>query len=254
MTERIIVGLFDDVGSLVGRSLDAADKKAQFVKAQTQLAHIDKKKDGILLELGKSVLLDMGNDSRFVSKYARQLKEIAELESQAAEINRRIKELEAGSANLVSDRVVQAAVAHIPEVSCPRCNSPINLSDSFCPSCGEGMESIKAELMKCPKCNRVCETSVRFCELCGSKTVPFAEPAQEKPLHENVEIVSTLVEASTATTFEKHEPNHDSDTAFEQINSVGEVPVVPVHPRCLTCGAQVEVGAAFCGLCGTPLN
>lgn len=258
------MGLFDDMSSLVGKSLDIADKKAQRLKLQTQLSHIEDKKVEALSELGRIVLVDMGSDPRFLSAYSSQIGVISDLEHQEVYLNEKIESLNNAPAALVDSARLEEVISSTSTVSCPQCGARVNLADSFCSSCGKDVASIKTEIKKCEACGRAYATEVAFCESCGSPTQPFETVAEEEISlgrvgeKTDIELGSPVSSSSVGRGDAQAEEAaalpraQDSGPKKEELSGDGEFKVEEL--KCPLCGQPAVPDALFCGFCGASLS
>lgn len=77
-------------------------------------------------------------------------------------------------------------------MKCPKCNEDIDGDSTFCPSCGEQINSNSSK--KCPKCGVSNNSDVSFCISCGYAF----NTIQTKDLHENnrtVELILGIIAA-----------------------------------------------------------
>lgn len=206
------MGIFDDMTALLGRGMDAADKKTQEVRIQSEINRIDASKEKALAELGRAVLTKEGGQPAFASTYAEQVKVIGDLEAQAEALRLQLEGLRSRD-NLVGGVAMQAANAAVSGHSCPSCGTPVALESMYCPSCGDNLEVLKRQFRRCPNCNTYHTADASFCERCGTKTVEL-EIAQKHPIEQ-----PTLAAAEV--------------------------------PTCPQCGHPLKEGASFCGNCGT---
>ena len=165
-----MLGLFDDMTVLLGKGMDAADKKSQALKLQSELDRIIASKESVLADLGREVLAREGANPSFVSTHADKIKAIGDFEAQERELRSRIEALQGGGA-LVSDAAMHAASAVVQGNACPACGNPVALESMYCSRCGDNLAALKARFRMCPRCAVYYPASATFCEGCGGKTV-----------------------------------------------------------------------------------
>ena len=226
------VGIFDDMTVLLGRGMDAADKRSQLIKIQSELNQIAKSKELALAELGRAVLEQEGSDKLFVSKFAAQVKAVGDLEEREDLLRKRIEDLQTGK-TLVSGFAMQTANAAVEGCACPSCGAMVTLDAMYCPSCGDNLATLKENYRICPRCNVYYHSDYAFCETCGSKTE--ALPLPQSPMsnlesgHTSEWISGEGVEGVALGTSQGRDEGEDS---------------------CPSCGALRKPGTAFCGACG----
>lgn len=221
--------------ALLGKGMDAADKKTQEFRLQSELGRIGSSKEKALAELGRAILAKEGGNSAFVSAFADQIKAIGDFEAQEEALRKRIEALQSSNV-LVSGVAMQTANAAVQGHSCPACGSPVALEAMFCPACGDNLAVLKSQFKKCPNCNIYYSDESAFCEKCGSKTVQLE-----------------IAHAASAPVADSASDANGEDGGAPSPLSGDLVADVAEEGKCPHCGATLRPGAAFCGACGTSL-
>lgn len=220
--------------ALLGKGMDAADKKTQELKLQSELNRIATSKEKALADLGRAVIVREGSHPSFAATYADQVKAIGDLEAQEEAIRQRLEALQVSDI-LVSGTALQTATAAVQGHACPACGTPVVLEAMYCPSCGDNLATLKAQFKKCPTCNIYYPQDSAFCEKCGTKTVMLE-----------------IAKAITSTSEPQKLENEVGQAAPEAVRIVEET--TPAVNACSFCGAPLKPGAAFCGSCGARQN
>ena len=120
---------------------------------------------------------------------------------------------------------------------CPKCGKEVELSTTFCPSCGAEQEKIKVEAFipkgkrKCSGCGEIIDDKNEFCPKCGAKK----EVVEETPKAEENVKVEEKPKAEEAKTEVKKE-------------------VAPAKKVCPGCGEEMAADDVFCANCGYKLD
>lgn len=77
-------------------------------------------------------------------------------------------------------------------MNCPKCNEEIDEDSTFCPSCGEKLNTETSK--KCPNCGVSNETSVSFCSSCGYNFNSNESNALQKTSR-NIELILGIIGA-----------------------------------------------------------
>ena len=77
-------------------------------------------------------------------------------------------------------------------MNCPKCDAEIDGDSSFCPSCGEKINSNDSK--KCPKCGASNKSDASFCDSCGYNFTTKQEIAQIETSR-TVELVLGIIAA-----------------------------------------------------------
>ena len=221
--------------ALLGKGMDAADKKTQELKLQSELNRLGTSKERALANLGRAVLMQEGSNPTFVSTYADKVKVIGDLEAQEEDLRKRIESLQSSN-TLVSGVAMQAANATVQGHACPSCGTPVALESMYCPACGDNLATLKAQFKRCPNCGIYYSADSAFCEKCGSRTEELEiATAASIPTSDGAEEGAVL-------SFNGLDPN--ASAATDDLDD---------SKACPNCGASLKPDAAFCSECGSRL-
>lgn len=252
------MGVFDDMTALLGKGMNAADKKSQEYRLQNELGRIASLKEKALADLGRAVLLKEGSSSSFAFDYADHIKVIGDLEAQESSIKKQIELLQKNE-TLVTDSTMQTANAAVQGILCSACGSPVNLEVMYCQNCGDNLAELKSKYKKCATCNVFYPIDCVFCEKCGSKTVEL-EVAKPMSAAISADTASVPVSAASVETSKMDTSEGIIESANEnQINdSNGQIKAtsnsVSSESVCPSCGEALKLDAAFCGSCGKKIE
>lgn len=149
------MGIMDDMSTLIGRGMNAADKKTQTFRLQADLSQATAAKEQALANLGRAVYASGLSDPT----YADQIREIAQLDAKEAALAQQVMALQGGAGGAMRSTL------------CPTCNNPVSLDSPRCPTCGDNLASLKAQYRMCPQCHSYYSADFAFCEMCGVQTV-----------------------------------------------------------------------------------
>lgn len=122
-------------------------------------------------------------------------------------------------------------------VRCEKCGAEIANNISFCNACGAPVKPViptapaapaNPNLITCAGCGQMVSKDLKFCTACGTPTAQAAPAPVPTPV---AAPVPTPVAEPTVTAAEE-----------------------PVAKRCVTCGADIPEGMAFCQECGTKVQ
>ena len=228
------MGLFDDMTAILGRGMDAADKKTQEIKLQSELNRMAASKEKALAELGRAVLTQEGADPSFVAAFADQVMAIGDLEAQEEGLKQQLEALRS-SGTLVNGAAMQTASAIVQGQACPACGTPVTLEAMFCPGCGDNLAALKAQYRRCPSCNVYYTADSSFCERCGSRTVEL----------EVARVAGPVSQPDYAAV--------DEAASELQMDELLRGPFEAGAAVCPNCGEAIKPGNTFCGNCGERL-
>ncbi len=142
-------------------AVQKAKDVAEITKVNSQIAELEKKIDGLKLEIGKIVVIQS------VEEATENLKNrVEEKQDKIAEYILKIRELE---------RQIQEGKERITILKgatrCPNCGNEVQNGLAFCGKCGTKLEEIKkVENQKvCSKCGEKIPEDSAFCTACGTK-------------------------------------------------------------------------------------
>lgn len=215
---------------LLGRGMDAADKKTQTIKLQAEMSHLGARKEKALAELGRALLMQEGGNPALMAAFPDQIRAIEDLETQEEALRQRIDALQ--NSSVLSAIKTTNTVAQ--EYSCPACGSSVTLDTMFCPNCGDNLAVLKSQFRRCPNCDTYYPSDALFCEKCGSRT-------------------EDLVVAKTPGMPVVQESHVDAEASPNAVDSVETSNAATDVQICQKCGAPIVANASFCGKCGSPL-
>ncbi len=249
------MGIFDDVTVLLSKGMDAADKKAQILKAQSDLTRVEKNKIELLAQLGKAVLLAEGSNASFLASYSDVVSHISRLEDEEAATRKRIEDLQRIE-RLVTESMVQTTGAStqpgsVPMVVCQGCGQRMPVSSRFCSSCGDNLAAGKAQYRLCLSCGIYYPADVVFCEKCGTRVSTIeVDPISERSslaIDNSGDPGADKVAQMSAEGSPVEKSEGEDETSSSQDESFA---VASGEKTCPSCGALAKSDTAFCGSCG----
>lgn len=216
------MSFLDDMNVLIGGGMNAAARKTQSLRLQAELSKMFTAKEQALTSLGRAVYAGEEPDT----KYAEQIRVIADLDAQIAALQQQYASLQSNANGMAQGPM------------CPRCGNPVSLDAPYCPRCGDNLAIIKSQYRKCPPCGLFYAADSMFCERCGGRTVELGVVAGR-----GVNTTSRPVQPSA--------PN--SALANAGVNTDSSSVGAAQTGVCPHCGASVRQGAVHCGTCGNRL-
>lgn len=159
-------GFFNDISKkLTSTGQEAVQKAkdvAEITKVNTQITELERKIEGLQLNIGKFIVEQFLNDS------VECLKEKVEAEQDVvAENIIKIRELEQQILEGKERIIVLKGV-----IRCPNCGNEVQNGLAFCGKCGTRLEEAKKETVNfkiCRKCGERIPEDSAFCTSCGTK-------------------------------------------------------------------------------------
>lgn len=220
------MGFFDEMSMLVGRGMDAADRRSQTFRLQGDIDRVVAAKEKAFTELGRMVYAYEGADS----VYGEQISAIASLEAEEDYLKQQVNAIQ-------MQRFAYEPSGGTQWHVCPACGAQVSLDYVCCTECGDNLAELKSKYKRCPTCNVYYPANNAFCERCGGPTVTL-----EVMPNRNAEPVpaSALTDEASAT------GAGDLQTQDRQANQAA--PTI-----CSVCGAPLKPDALFCGTCGNKI-
>ncbi len=164
--------IIDDVSELIGKGMNAADKRTQIWRLQSELSQTTKKKNELFEELGLTFFQKESENAEPASEYSELFDQITDLEKKESDLKDQIEQVK--NAEPAKDKDADQEAASADEIgnlliTCSSCGSQVDIGSTFCPTCGNDLSSDKAGFKKCPNCNAYYAENVTFCGQCGTR-------------------------------------------------------------------------------------
>lgn len=227
------MGLFDDMSVLLGRGMNAADRKTQSIKLQSELSRLEPMKESELAKLGRAVLTGEATNSGFIAKYSAHINAIGDIEARQEAVRQQIEALKDES-NLVYGTAAQTVNAQPATYTCPACGASVTLDADYCSNCGDNLETLKAQHRQCPVCGTFYPADALFCENDGGRTEDLTvAPPRLKPsvVPEGAEADSENAEAASPAepvSSETSEPGEVEKSDTEAVGGASEQATVKI--------------------------
>lgn len=245
------MGYFDGMKVMLGRGMNAADRKSQELRLQAELSKIDASFESAYAALGKASYSHPNLSSLLQREYPDEYNAVSALLQQEQDLRGRIEELQRRA--MV---IAPSSLSQTQHFRCAKCGAHVTLDLAYCPSCGDNLSELKSQFRICPNCGTYHPADSVFCMHCGTKTIEI--PVASVLQHSNAEGSSTDGGALDAGPYIR---DVSQMTVAPAGNANAEVVVMPFqdvaptsdNPTCPNCGAVVGIDDMFCGECGTRL-
>ena len=158
------MGFMDDMNDALNSGLGAAERQGKLLKIQGDIKRLELKLDRRYAELGREVFADQELRSYLERSHLEAYTKVNDLLGEMGGLKARLEELKRSPAPA-------AKTAQHKQYACPSCGHSVALTDSYCTSCGDNLEGLKANRRMCPSCESLYLQSVSFCPDCGARTV-----------------------------------------------------------------------------------
>ncbi|MDO4539057.1 MAG: zinc-ribbon domain-containing protein [Coriobacteriales bacterium] len=244
------MGYFDEMKAMLGKGMNAADRKTQELRLQTELSKIGSSLDSAYAALGKASYSHPALAAQIQRECPDEYRAVASLLQDEQSIRGRIDGLQ--------HQIAASAPAPKParQFFCAKCGTPVTLDIAYCPSCGDNLSELKARYRMCPNCNTYHTSDSMFCMQCGSKTVevPVAQKIQNTAAEEITQgDDAPMVDPSSLREPQSPAQFENDDITEVNVAQIEEPSQAPSTTTCPNCGARVAKDDVFCDICGTRL-
>ncbi len=241
------MGFFDDLSSSFQESVNKTQKESKYKKT---ISENKKKVEETYSEMGKMIYQKRNMDEELITYINSKVEAIDRMLKENEELNREIL--------ILNNKKI-----------CPNCGKEVELSTTFCPSCGAKQEEITTELFvpkgkrKCSGCGTIIDDKNVFCPNCGAKKEEnyASEVINDKNEEEKVD---PIVNSEENTNESKIEVENKKEILEQPISKEIEIDLTSgleeeksnveekSEPRiCKNCGEILEEDDVFCANCGT---
>ena len=244
------MGYFDDMKVMLGKGMNAADRKTQELRLQAELSRIGSSLESAYAALGKVVYSHPTLATQIQGECPGEFNAVTSLLKDDQNVRGRIEDLQR--------QAVAPAPAPRPvrQFLCTKCGTPVTLDLAYCPSCGDNLSELKTQYRMCPNCKTYHTSDSMFCMQCGSQTVeiPIAQAIQNtsdgKPTQDDDSLVADSFAQSAP---QPNESSASTDATEVSAPLAADAQQAPSAPTCPNCGAPITSDDVFCGECGTRL-
>ena len=244
------MGYFDNMRVMLGKGMNAADRKTQELRLQAELGRIDLSLESAYAALGKVAYSHPSLATQIRQECPGEYNAVTSLLQDEQSLRGRIEDLQRQAMTAVP------VSGPMRQFLCMKCGTPVTLDIAYCPTCGDNLSELKAQYRLCPNCNTYHTSDSMFCIQCGSQTVevPVAQAIKNNATADSANSDEVPAEGpivqNEAQPFVSSTSNSIAESNALTVEEAGQAPAMLTCPNC---GTPVASDDVFCGECGKRL-